>query len=59
MHSRFKLTNPDAANQSASGPELQSNKVYLPHLGSLIWVTFAARLINAIRYTQTHSMMTR
>ena len=49
MHPRFELTNPYAVNQSASGPALQSNRVYLPRLSSLLWLDFSARQINAIR----------
>ena len=36
MYPRIRLTNPYAANQPALGAALQSNKVYLPHLSSLL-----------------------
>jgi hypothetical protein len=44
-----KLTNSCAANRQVIGVTVQSNKVYLPPLGSRALADIAARQINAIR----------
>jgi hypothetical protein len=49
MHAHAMLTNPFVANPPAFGAALQSNKVYLPHLRSLLATGIAQRRINANR----------
>ena len=49
MPKHAKLINPFAANHHLFGVAVQSNKVYLPPLGSHAFAGIAARQINAIR----------
>ena len=49
MTKHAKLTNPYTADQHLFGVAVQSNKVYLPPLGSRAFAGIAPRQINAIR----------